>query len=360
MNKENNQNKKPLKIVLIALAAFVLVAGLGVYIGFKIYIGKMNLVNEAALLEPIETVSLEELDEVDPDTELEDAPKVEVETLEEVIRKNMEEYSIPIKSDKDVLNILLIGSDTRTSGKSGRSDAMIVVSVNKNTKKIVATSLLRDIYLQIPGASNNRINASFAYGGADLLMETIENNFKIEIDRYVSIDFYAFMKVVDIVGGINAQVTEKDIPIMNNYIKGLNVLTGAEESTDMITDSGNLSLNGLQSLAYVRNRYIGTDFARTTKQREVLEKVFNKVKNSNIMELNQILNAVLPEITTNLKEGELFSLILNIPSYSKYNLEQFSVPAEGTYRFLRIRGMDVIGIDFDENIAKLQEIIYDE
>lgn len=358
MKKENNQKKKTLKILSIFLASFVFVIGLTAFVGFKIYIGKMNLVKETVIPKDLETVALDELDEVNQNTEAENTSKVEIDTLEEKIRKNMEKISMPIKSDKDVLNILLIGSDTRASGKGGRSDAMIVISVNKNTKKIVATSLLRDIYIQIPGTSNNRINASFAYGGADLLMETIENNFKIKIDRYVSIDFYAFMKVVDIVGGVNVEVTDKDIPIMNNYIRSLNTLTGTEIATDEITTSGNLDLNGIQTLAYVRNRYIGTDFARTSKQREVLEKVFNKVKDSNLVKLNQILNAVLPEITTNLKEGELFSLILNIPTYRKYNLEQWSVPAEGTYDFLRIRGMDVIGIDFDKNIATLQEKIY--
>lgn len=358
MKQDKNKNNKAVRIVLISFALFVFVVGLVAFIGFKIYIGKMNLVKETGTPSNIETVGLDELDEVDDNTKTEITSKEVIDTLEEKIRKNMEENSIEIKSDKDVLNILLIGSDTRTSGKSGRSDAMIIVSVNKNTKKIIATSLLRDIYLQIPGASNNRINASYAYGGADLLMETIENNFKIQIDRYVSIDFYAFMKVVDIVGGVNVEVTAKDIPIMNNYIRGLNTLTGVEASTDEITASGNLDLNGLQSLAYVRNRYIGTDFVRTSKQREVLEKVFHKIKDSNMVKLNKILNAVLPEITTNLKEGELFSLILNIPAYGKYNLEQWSVPAEGTYDFLRIRGMDVIGIDFDENITKLHEKIY--
>lgn len=358
MKEEKNLSKKPLKIVLISFVTVVLVAGLAVFVGFKSYIGKMNIVSNTDKSEVIGTLDPSELDEVDVSAGAINASKEEVNTLEEQIRNNMEANSIAIKSDKDVLNILLIGSDTRTTGKSGRSDAMIVVSVNKNTKKIVATSLLRDIYLQIPGASNNRINAAFAYGGADLLMETIKNNFKIDIDRYVSIDFYAFMKVVDIVGGVNVKVTDKDVPIMNKYIQGQNNLTGVAMNKDLIEGAGNLDLNGAQTLAYVRNRYIGMDFARTSKQREVLEKVFHKVKKCNIIELNKILNSVLPEVTTNLTEGEIFSFILNVPSYRKYDLEQWSVPAEGTYKFLRIRGMDVIGIDFDENINKLQSKIY--
>lgn len=358
MKKEKDQSRKTLKIILISFVTLVLVLGLGVYVGFKSYIGKMNIVSNTDRIAINDAVDIEELDEVDVSAGAVNASKEEVNTLEEQIRKNMEANSISIRSDKDVLNILLIGSDTRTTGKSGRSDAMIVVSVNKNTKKIVATSLLRDIYLKIPGASNNRINAAFAYGGANLLMETIRNNFKIDIDRYVSIDFYAFMKVVDIVGGVNVKVTDKDVPIMNKYIQGQNSLTGVAINKDLLTESGNLELNGAQTLAYVRNRYIGMDFARTSKQREVLEKLFNKVKKCNIIELNKILNSVLPEVTTNLTEGEIFSFILNVPAYSKYDLEQWSVPAEGTYKFLRIRGMDVIGIDFEKNISKLQNKIY--
>lgn len=360
MSKDKGK-RKVLKIVLISFAACVAVLGLTAFIGFKNYIGKMNLVNNAQSTVDIENIDVEELDEVDAsaDASAVNASTEEIDSLEEQIRINMEENSLAIKSDKDVINILLIGSDTRTAGKGGRSDAMILVSVNEKTKKIIATSLLRDIYLQIPGVSNNRINAAFAYGGADLLMETIKNNFKIEIDRYVSIDFYAFMKVVDIIGGVNVTVTDKDVPIMNSYIQGLNQLLGRDSELDTIKEAGNLDINGIQTLAYVRNRYVGTDFARTTKQREVLEKVFHKVKGSNIIELNKILNVVLPEVTTNLTEGELFSLILKVPAYSKYNLEQFSVPAEGTYNFLRIRGMDVIGIDFEENIAELHDKIYE-
>lgn len=360
----NNQKKvKKIGIIVTIVIVAILALGLGGYAAFKSYIGKINIVtnnvDSASNLVSNNVTSIEEdLDEIAEDPTLEDTSQDEINALEEQIRQNMENNSTPIKSDKDVLNILLIGSDTRTSGKSGRSDAMIVVSINKKEKKIIATSILRDIYLTIPGITNNRINVAYAYGGADLLLDTIENNFKIEIDRYVSIDFYAFMKVVDIVGGITVDVTEKDIPIMNDYIKNLNRLTGKAEDNDLITIAGTMELDGIQTLAYVRNRYNGMDFARTSKQREVLEKLFDKVKQSNLIEINKILKAVLPEVTTNLSEGEIFSLILNLPAYRKYKLEQWSVPAEGTYSFLKIRGMDVIGIDFEENILQLQEKIY--
>jgi anionic cell wall polymer biosynthesis LytR-Cps2A-Psr (LCP) family protein len=113
-------------------------------------------------------------------------------------------------------------------------------------------------------------------------------------------------------------------------------------------------------LGYARNRYIGMDFERTARQRRVLELIFNKVKDLNLTEINDLLNRVLPQITTNLTEGELFSLILGLPAYSKYSLEEWSIPVKGTYSFVIIRRMDVIGIDFKENIKELQKRIYGE
>ena len=99
---------------------------------------------------------------------------------------------------KDVYNILVIGSDIRNKDEMGRSDAMILLSVNQKKKTIYMTSIMRDIYASIPGYGNNRINAAYAFGGADLLMETIKENFGVEVDKYISVDFYSFVDIVDI------------------------------------------------------------------------------------------------------------------------------------------------------------------
>ena len=107
---------------------------------------------------------------------------------------------LPVMEDKDVFNILLIGSDSRDLNDLGRSDAMMILSVNKKTKNIILTSLLRDIYLNIPGKKSNRLNTAYAIGGAKLLTETIEENFKIKLDGYVSVDFFAFLEIIDAIG----------------------------------------------------------------------------------------------------------------------------------------------------------------
>lgn len=360
-NKKAGRKKtKILKTGLVIVSAVLLLLIGTVYFIIHSYINKMNLVTSGDTLisQTLDTTAADEIQDEDVNTSEPDSPEEDIKALEDSIRKNMEENSTPIKSDKDVLNVLLIGCDTRTAGGGGRSDAMIIVSINKKTQTIVATSLLRDIYLQIPGKGYNRINAAYAYGGAELLMDTIEQNFKIHIDRFASIDFYSFMDIVNAVEGVTLDVTEEEIPIINNYIEGLNKLTGEEKEKDLLTNAGTLHLNGKQALGYARNRYIGTDFERTARQRRVLEQVYGKIKNLNLIELNDLLNTILPKVTTNLTEGEIFSMILNLPAYKDYKIDQWSVPVNGTYSFLRVRGMDVIGIDFDDNITAMSDKIY--
>ncbi len=363
MQKNKKPKSKIVRIILVSGIAALSILCLTLYLFLHNYISKLNLVTKAEpdvsitgqMDEPIaETVN--QVTEEEPFGE--DAPEEEVKTLEDKIRRNMEENSTAFMEDKEVFNILLIGSDNRSLTDTGRSDAMILVSLNKKTKAIISTSILRDIYLAIPGRGNNRINAAYAYGGADLLMDTIEQNFKIRIDRYASIDFYSFMDVIDALGGIALDVTKEEIPIINGYIEGMNKLMGQEAGTDLLTRAGTLKLNGKQALGYARNRYIGTDFERTARQRRVLEKVFDKVKKSNLIEISRLLNKILPDVTTNLTEGEIFSLILNLADYRNYKIEQWSIPKEGSYSFLRIRGMDVIGMDFNENIEEMNQRIY--
>jgi LCP family protein required for cell wall assembly len=361
-------------IVLLASISIILLLLLTSYLFVHSYINKMNLVSTSDKIDlyinaeaKVDSIDLEiEQEEIEPFedvvSDVPDSPVNEITTIEDEIRNNLEENSIPIIYDKSVFNILLIGSDTRRSGGAGRSDAMILVSINKKTKKIIVTSILRDIYLQIPGRKiNNRINTAYASGGADLLMETIAQNFRIQVEQYASVDFYAFIDIVDAVEGVTVEVTEKEIPVINGYVMELNRLTGQEETKDCLTEPGTLLLSGKQALGYARNRYVGnSDFDRTARQRRVLEQIFEKVKSSDLTDITDLLDIILPQVTTNLTEGEIFSLILSLPSYFDYEIEQWSIPMAGTYSSKRIRGMAVLGIDFDKNIDELHRKIYDE
>jgi len=373
-------------IVLSSVAALILILAAGIYLYIHSMINKINIVDKAGPQslegsfsdslaydkEKDETgserpqitansnIAVEDMDEKDLlAADMPAASEDEIAAIEEKLQSNLAKSDI--KYDKNVLNILLIGSDSRKSGGSGRSDAMILISINKKKKIITATSILRDIYLKIPGRDkSNRINAAFAYGGADLLLDTIKQNFKINVDKYVIIDFFAFIDMVDAVGGVTVDVTKDDIPIINGYVKELNKLTGVDEKCDWLKNDGQLLLNGKQALGYARNRYIGTDFKRTARQRDILKQVFDKVKDLKITKIIELANQILPQVTTNLKESEIFTLLLSLPSYIKYDIKQETIPAAGTYNNVRIRGMAVLSIDFEENINMLHKSLYSD
>lgn len=269
--------------------------------------------------------------------------------------------SEPLKED-GVVNVLLIGNDSRENGEDGRSDAMILLSISSKTKKIYMTSLLRDMYVDIPGHDGNRLNAAYAYGGAELLMETIETNLDIEVNHYVLVNFEAFANLVDAVGGVDLELTTAEQEYVNGYLVEYNMLTGREQGTDNleITGDGLVHLNGPQALAYTRNRYLGTDFGRTERQRKVLTEVIKSLPKAVLTNPKELIDGLMPNLTTNLTKGDCIALVAELTKLAAYDMEQISIPMENTYKNATIRGMAVLEVDFDTNIAYLHEAIYGE
>ena len=267
--------------------------------------------------------------------------------------------SSPMK-EEGVTNILLIGNDSRENGEDGRSDAMILLSISNKTKKIYMTSLLRDMYVEIPGHKDNRLNAAYSYGGAELLMETIEKNFDIHISRYVLVNFEAFANLVDAVGGVDLELTGKEVEYVNGYLVEYNILLGRPEGTDYFDDlsGGMVHLNGPQALAYCRNRYIGTDFGRTERQRKVLTEVIHKLPKGVLMNPKGLIDGLMPNLTTNLTQAECYRLSLMAPKILTYDIIQNSIPMEGTYKDATHRKMSVLEVDFEANKKFLQENLY--
>lgn len=267
--------------------------------------------------------------------------------------------SSPMK-EEGVTNILLIGNDSRENGEDGRSDAMILLSISNKTKKIYMTSLLRDMYVEIPGYKDNRLNAAYSYGGAELLMQTIEQNFDIHISRYVLVNFEAFANLVDAVGGVDLELTGKEVEYVNGYLVEYNILLGRPEGTDYFDDlsGGMVHLNGPQALAYCRNRYIGTDFGRTERQRKVLTEVIHKLPKGVLTNPKGLIDGLMPNLTTNLTQAECYRLSLMAPKILTYDIIQNSIPIEGTYKDATHRKMSVLEVDFEANKKFLQENLY--
>lgn len=274
--------------------------------------------------------------------------------------EKVENFSKEPMKENGVINILLIGNDSRENGEDGRSDAMILVSISDKTKTITMTSLLRDMYVDIPGHDGNRLNAAYSYGGPELLMETIQQNFDIQVHRYALVNFQAFANLVDAVGGVDLELTNGEVNYVNGYLVEYNMLEGRPEGTDYLDTSlsGMIHLNGPQALAYTRNRYIGTDFGRTERQRKVLAAVMKKMPAALAVNSGELVDGLFPNLTTNLTKGECFKLSLNGSKLLTYDLVQQAIPAEGTYSNATIRSMAVLQVDFEANKRLLQESIY--
>lgn len=375
--KKAKKKKNKVRIILIIILIILIIVGIVATIGVGIiyhYIGKVNIVEE--------TSSYEILDSIAPDDDLTsepDSPQEEIDKIEQSIKENVEKKPNKKKnskhvytvvdgnetytydfSDENVYNVLLIGTDARTNSDRGRSDSMILISINDTTEQVVMTSFLRDIYLYIPEVESTRLNHAYAYGGPELLLDTLETNFKIPIDKYVQVDFYSFVTVVDAVGGVDIDVTDDEVQYINSYLNEINNLEGRDQNADKLSSGGSYTLNGEQALAYSRIRYVGTDFGRTERQRTVLEQILRNMSSMGVSELKDLLDELLPNVTTNIQSDELFSLVLNSPSYFGYERIQCRVPADGTWWNLTIRGMAVLGIDFDANIRYLGQNIYNQ
>lgn len=259
-----------------------------------------------------------------------------------------------------VRSVLLIGTDGRSLTEQGRSDTMILLSLNSRTNELSMTSFMRDCYVEIPGYGMDKLNAAYSYGGATLLMDTIERNFNVQIDDYVSINFLSFASIVDSVGGIDVNVSDAEAGEINTILQAeVNEIMGDAVDDDLLSSGGKLHLNGKQALSYARIRYIGNaDFERTQRQREVIEKVLDKIKTLKPSILSNITKNVMPQVTTNMDSIQLYVLSLRLPFAARYDRVQLQIPAEGTYYGESTSAGDALILDFGQNYDIINEKVF--
>lgn len=263
--------------------------------------------------------------------------------------------------NKEILNILLIGEDRRPGEERMRSDSIIIMTVDKENKVIKLTSLMRDLYVEIPRHNDNRINAAYAFGGIQLLEETIKQNFDIDIDGSIEVDFSGFREVIDNIGGIELDIREDERDVLNTYIKECNKIFGENENSNLVKKSGLQKLNGLQVLAHSRSRYIENgDFGRTERQREILIAVSKQVKELGTWNILKTADSVLPLLTTDMGNIDLLKLGISICETGVNHIETHNIPVEGSFEFAHIGGVDVIVPDIDACRKALKSIIYGE
>ena len=257
--------------------------------------------------------------------------------------------SSSLASSPRVRNILCIGSDARGDVEGNRSDTMVLVSIDSVHHKLKMTSFLRDSFVYIPAKGfNAKLNAAFAWGGAKMLVDTIEYNFKVKIDDYVIIDFVGFQKLIDLMGGLDVDgVTEAEAKYMRDVVKIVYCKEGKNHFT------------GAASLWYCRIRKLDDDFHRTERQRKVMNAIMKQALHRNPFELMKIVEKVLPMIQTSMSRNDLLAVAFSsVFNYLGGKNPQTQIPAEDTWHSQRIGGQDVLKMDLDKNASVLKDFLY--
>ncbi|MCR4622800.1 MAG: LCP family protein [Clostridiales bacterium] len=265
-----------------------------------------------------------------------------------------------------VRNILLLGLDSRTSaasvnqGRTGylpRSDTMMLLSVDIEKKTIKLVSFLRDLYVEIPGKKNNRLNAAYVFGGFDLLAKTLEKNFGVKPDAYVAVNLAGLVDVIDQLGGLYIDVPAKKVDRVNAVIYWYNdqVLGKKDNRSDFLTHGGYQLLNGKQAEAWARYRYSESDFQRTERQRKLIELIFEKITQMSVSDLASFAINNIKLVRTSLTLSEITKLAPAVLAMKDAEIQQLTIPRSNAYTSQTISGMAVLVPDRNKNIKALRE-----
>lgn len=259
---------------------------------------------------------------------------------------------------KDIKNIALFGVDAGDGG-GGRSDSMMIATIDPVHNKLKVTSLMRDSYVNIPGYGMDKLNHAYAFGGPQLAVKTINENFGLNIEDFATVNFSSLPIIIDILGGIDLEITDEEIEYVNDYINSLNELEGT--SSPHITYSGTQHLNGTQALAYSRIRYTsGGDYERTHRHRLVLTALFEKLSSTPVSSYTSILDSLLPYVQTNLTASSILSLGTKVLGVGNGALEQERFPRDGYAEGTNIDGVYYLDFDKDTTIKQVRDYIFND
>lgn len=268
-------------------------------------------------------------------------------------------------------NIAILGVDSRYNDYEdfARTDCIMIASINKTNNNINLFSIYRDTLTEMDLHDKTRldkINHAY-YGGVETTLKTINTNFDLNVSEYIMIDFEAVADLVNQVGGVEISITSDELKYINGYIKGNNEANNTSSAN--VTKTGLQNLNGTQALAYARIRYTsGGDYKRTERMRTVLEKTFQKLKDKNLMELNKIVDKILPEVKTNISEKDIQSLLPQAMNFNfgktfgfPYNVTSMSLDLKDYYEGTT-KGVDsyVVPLKLVEDVEKMHKEVFEE
>lgn len=267
--------------------------------------------------------------------------KIEIDKSDVGIKDEVEE-KLSTYSDS-VINIALFGIDAEDGGV-GRSDSIIIATIDTTHKKLKLTSIMRDSYVAIEGHGDDKINHAYAFGGPQLAIKTLNENFDLNIDDFVAVNFTTLPKIIDMLGGVTIDITSEEV----SHIPGIDA-------------AGTYTLTGEQALSYSRIRYAsGGDYVRTDRQRAVLSKVFEKVLSINVTQYPSLLSEILPMVQTNLDYSEILNLGNQVLKMGVTNLEQERFPRDGYCEGKMIDKIYYLTFDKENTVQQLHDYIFED
>lgn len=274
---------------------------------------------------------------------------------EEIAKKEAKQEAL--KNEKS-MNIALFGLDRRSKEEKSRADSIMVANINFETKTINLVSILRDTLVDIKGHGKDKLNHSYAYGGPELSMETINSNFDLDINKYVSVDFFSLAKVIDIIGGVDIDLKDYEANQINQNLNEINSIEKLPKETDYIQGSGLKNLNGRQAVAYCRIRKEGNgDYERTQRQRNVLKAILLKYEKLDSGKRFEVGMEMMSQVNTNIPINDIKDLQNKILSDKDFTINQHMIPFEGSFETKIIDKKWVIDANMKENIKKIHEYL---
>jgi len=338
--QNNRKSNRGCLIALIVVLSLILAALVTVAVGINYFLGRLTRFEN-----PIPTGTIPKMsDEFDSNEDQEGIETMETVDASDIIFETVEVL------EGDVINIMLVGQDRRPGEDRSRSDSMILVTLNPDKNAIQLTSFMRDLYVQIPGYLDNRLNVAYRYGDVPLMNETFRVNFGLEIDGNVMVDFDKFTEIIAVLGGVTLEITDAEAKYMNKH-------------SENHFEAGTCFLNADDALTFTRMRYAaGGDYGRTDRQRRVLTALAESVRGADWMTLLVTFDKILPHIATNLND----EMILKCIQYgagilaSGGEIQTYRIPQNDAHYQASIRGMAVLVPNLEMCREDLQEFLFSE
>ncbi len=243
-----------------------------------------------------------------------------------------DDYLEPATGLDGIYRLLIVGVDTDDPRIRGRSDTMMVAVLDTRYKQLKLISFMRDIYVQIPGRGHNRLNAAYVYGGPELLKQTLEKNFHIQVDGYLAVNFSMMIALVDAIGGIEIEVEEQELKPLNGILEYYNYQNERPESEGRLEQFGFQRLNGLQAMSYARIRKIDSDYERVGRQQRVMMAIFNRIKSLNPDQLVDIMMQNIDDVATDVTIASAVSMMHDVLSLETIDTRYLRIPVPRSSR----------------------------